>query len=957
MTLIQRRIATLFLASATILGGIYPTIPLEARQTGSPAAQSVPWLYKGSDVPVDANWNFGALNNGLRYAIRRNGVPPGQVSIRVAVDAGSLMEEDKELGFAHFLEHLTFRSSKYVPDGEAKRVWQRLGATFGSDSNAQTTPTQTVYRLDLPGASPEGLDESMKILAGMITQPTIVDASVNAERAVILAELREGYGPQVRVADATRALFFAGQRLATRSPIGTTQSLKAADAAGLKAFHDRWYRPENVVISISGDADPKAMESYVRKYFGGWKGKGKAKAAPDFGKPDSSMATSEALVEPGLPTMISLAWLRPWVRKDDTILYNQERMTDMLALQIINRRLEARARAGGSFLQANVSQDDVSRSADGTFINIIPLGEDWPAAVADVRAVIEDAKATAPSQGEIDREYAEFQALLAMSVENQDTEASSKQADDIVAAVDIRETVAAPETALKIFQGMKPTLTPEKLLEATRRVFQGVTTRAMLTTPVEQQGAEGKLAAALAAPVDPAKNVRLTGAAVTSDALPKLGPPGAVVSRETLDDLGIDIVTFANGVKLSLFANGAEKEKIRVNVRFGHGYQAFSPTQPVPSWAAGYALMASGVGDLGQEELDRFTTGRRIGMQFEIDDDAFEMSAVTRSADVDDQLHLLAAKLAFPRWDKAPVDRMKAGMIAAYDAMSSSPGNVLARDLDGLLRNGDVRWRTPDRKEIMALTPEAFRATWEPLLKSGPIEVQIYGDINAERAISLVAKSFGALPARSNAPVDPANLKTAFPAHVEKPVLLRHSGAKDQAAAVMAWPTSGGMTDSRESRQLEILAQIFNDRLFEGLRSQDGAAYSPSVSNNWPFSFDNGGYIAVTSQLSPDRTSYFFALIRKVAADLAANPVSADELQRTVAPMRQLLQRASSGNAFWMSQMEGASFDKRRIAIMRDMPRDLLQVTPAEIQALAKKYLAPEKSWSAVVLPVGVEGE
>src|SRR3546814_16571393 len=76
--------------------------------------------------------------------------------------------------------------------------------------------------------------------------------------------------------------------------------------------------------------------------------------------------------------------------------------------------------------------------------------------------------------------------------------------------------------------------------------------------------------------------------------------------------------------------------------------------------------------------------------------------------------------------------------------------------------------------------------------------------------------------------------------------------------------------------------QIFNDRLFEGLRSQDGAAYSPSVENNWPFSFDNGGYISVTSQLKPDKISYFFAVINRIATDLATKPVSADELQRTL---------------------------------------------------------------------------
>src|SRR3546814_17411832 len=98
--------------------------------------------------------------------------------------------------------------------------------------------------------------------------------------------------------------------------------------------------------------------------------------------------------------------------------------------------------------------------------------------------------------------------------------------------------------------------------------------------------------------------------------------------------------------------------------------------------------MASGVGELGQDELDRLTTGRRIGMQFNIDDDAFEMNAVTRAADLEDQLHLLAAKLAFPRWDRAPVDRMKAGVLAAYDSLSSSPEGVMARDMGQLLRGG-----------------------------------------------------------------------------------------------------------------------------------------------------------------------------------------------------------------------------------------------------------------------------
>src|ERR1051325_1068102 len=129
-------------------------LPLLGLAVAAPAQQHAPvpvtptepgWLYKGSDITPDPDWHFGTLPNGVRYAVRKNGVPPGQVAIRVRIDAGSLMERDEERGYAHLIEHLSFRGSEHVPDGEAKRIWQRMGATFGADTNASTSFTQTVY--------------------------------------------------------------------------------------------------------------------------------------------------------------------------------------------------------------------------------------------------------------------------------------------------------------------------------------------------------------------------------------------------------------------------------------------------------------------------------------------------------------------------------------------------------------------------------------------------------------------------------------------------------------------------------------------------------------------------------------------------------------------------------------------------------------------------------------------
>ncbi|MEP2103002.1 MAG: insulinase family protein [Parasphingorhabdus sp.] len=928
-------------------------IAAQAPESTTEVSAEQPWLYKGSDVPIDKSWTFGVLDNGLRYAVKNNGVPPGQVSIRVRIDVGSLMEQDHEQGFAHFMEHLSFRGSTYVPDGEAKRVWQRLGATFGSDSNAETTPTQTVYKLDLPNANPTSLDESIKIISGMVSAPGLNTIAVNAERPVVMAELQERQGPQTKVQDATRKLFFAGQRLASRAPIGTPEALAAATPQMLQLFHQRWYRPENTVIVIAGDGEPAEFEALIKKHFSSWKGAGEAGVAPDFGDPDDSGDSSRLVIEPTLPRYISMAVVRPWEQVDDTIAYNQQLLIDLLALQMINRRLEARARAGGSYLQANVNQEDVSRSVDGTFVNIVPLSDDWAAALKDVRGVIADATTQAPSEQDIAREIAEFDAALAIGAEGYATEAARKQADDIVNAVDIRETVATPQTALDVFRAMRNLYTPQRLLESTQKLFEGTATRALLTSPTVVDEGKTKLAAALNEKVSAASNARVKQANLNFDDLPRIGRAGKVNSSEKISRFEIEKLILSNGVRVLLFPNKAERNKIMVNARFGRGYSGLDSSEENLAWSGGMALMASGIGKLGQEEMDAITTGRRIGLGFEIDDDAYEIKADTRAADLEDQLHLIAAKLQHPRWDKAPVIRGRAASLIGYDSFAASPQAVLQRDLEWLVRGKDPRWKTPDKDDFNALTPKNFKKFWKPILASGPIELMLFGDFDRDKAVKSILKTFGALRKRKLDDMPDDITSPMFPKHKAAPEILVHKGDEERAAALIAWPTGGGLENIRESRRLEVLVSIFNDRMFEILRSQEGASYSPQVINSWPVAFQTGGYISASSQLTPGNIDRFYGVAELIAKDLREKPVSSDELKRIVEPLRQLIARASSGNSFWMSQLEGASYNPKKFTVLRTLLSDYTVITPEEVQQLAQKYLKDSTEWKLLVLPEG----
>jgi zinc protease len=916
-----------------------------------------PWLYKGSDVPVDKEWLFGTLPNGLRYAIRRNGAPPGQVSVRVRVDVGSLMETDAERGYAHFIEHLSFRGSTFVRDGEAKRTWQRLGATFGSDSNAATTATGTVYKLDLPAATRSGLRESLNILAGMMSGPIIDKATVDSERQIVMDEARERFGPAVRVDDVTRGLFFAGQPLADRSPIGTTESLTNATADALRAFHDRWYRPDSTVVVIAGDGDPRVFEQMVKSAFAGWKAKGAKPKLPDFGRPVAGGRVSAVVVEPSLPSMVTIATLRPWLKHEDTIAYNQRLMRDIVATRLINRRLETRARLGGSFLQAQVDRDDVSRSGDATFVGVVPLGDDWQHAVHDVRAVIAEAMIRPASQAEIDREVGEIDAAMASAAAQAASARGSKLADDLVDAVDIRETVTSPKAALDIFRAMKSSFTPETILESTRRQFTGVETRAVLLTPKADPEAEARLAALLAEDVSKDAKATAEQAPIGFDRLPRLGAPGSVVRRDPVDARGVNFLELSNGVRLVLFPSVAEIGKVMVVARFGNGLLGLPTDRPTLAWSGNAGMVASGIGDLGQEELDRLTSGRQVNMGFSTDEDAFELRGVTTAADLKDQLTLLAAKLQAPGWDPNPIVRARAAILAGYDSANASPLSVIGRDLPAILRGGDPRWQPPSRAAIEALTPQAFRAFWEPLLKTGPIEVLVFGDFQLPDAIIAATETFGALSPRARTPIDPAARHPSFPAHNAAPLVAHHTGPADQAGAVIAWPTAGGLKDIYESRKLDVLATIFSDRLFERFRQAEGGSYSPSVSSVWPRDLDSGGYIVAGTGLRPDRVDAFFKLANEIAADLAARPVDADELSRAVGPLLQYFVRASNSNAFGIDRYSGTSFDRSRAASIDTVPVDLRRMTPADIQATARKWLLPDKSWSMVVLPEKAAGD
>lgn len=158
----------------------------------------------------------------------------------------------------------------------------------------------------------------------------------------------------------------------------------------------------------------------------------------------------------------------------------------------------------------------------------------------------------------------------------------------------------------------------------------------------------------------------------------------------------------------------------------------------------------------------------------------------------------------------------------------------------------------------------------------------------------------------------------------------------------------------RTSRQLAILSEVISNRLLDAMREKFGASYSPSVRMDWPTDVESGGSILAFAQMQPKDVPVFFAEADRIALDLTKTPPTAEELQRAAEPLRSYYERLSSGNYFFLSELEGSTADRRRMQALRGFFQDFQAPAPERMLELAQLYLS-DKAWRMAVLPEGQE--
>jgi len=934
-------------------GALVASAQNQTIQANKPAVEvASQWARDRGDLPHDGDYILGTLPNGMRYLVLRNWTPPRQVAIRMMIDAGSMQERAGEEGVAHFLEHLAFRGTEKYPDGELNRVFEGLGLQMGDDVNASTGPDRTTFQFDLARNDPESIAMGLSVTREIVSAMRIAPEMVNAERGVVLAEERARAGPALEASMAMLKLQL-GDHPYGRAPIGLRKVIETVTPETIRGFYDAYYRPERAVLVIVGDVNVQTLIPQITSQFGDWKGRGKPGTDP---KPVTVKPPSPdvaMLVTAGAPdTAITLRWFEPYKDREPTKAELRKNLVEQIGAGIVARRMqglnEAAGRPAGLIGSASPAQIPGVWSGEmATSARVTDVAKTIDVMVRAHRQALE----YGVTQEELDRQMQLRLDATKREAERGRTGTSVSQIETAVEMIDADIPFISLQQQYQLLLEQAPTISLAEVNAALKARFTDtpmLTYRGAAPPPGGEKALRAAFTAALAAPV----------AAYKPDAVKPwpytdFGKAGVVASRETVQDLNVTKVVYENGVKLTIKPLPTNKDLISVRVRMGWG-RLQMPLNVIDASDMGLSLWSSGgLKKLTVTEQSRTLAGKRAAAVARTLDDAYaldNLNVATRE-DFPLQMQLMTAMIT----DSAYRADDWASWMAAADASDASlkltPSGVLERELDQLLHSGDLRWTINTKAQRDTWRPEDSIKYIKPIVDNSPIEVIVVGDVGVETVIQEVGKTLGALPARKPIPEPKGIRDVKFP----KPgtVVMPHKGRPDQGYALIGWPTyAGAFKNIREERIGMVLAQMLRDNATRLFRSEGGATYSPMETVDFSSFLPDYGFIGVAIEVAPNMIDEVQSKIQGIATDLATKPVPESEIQRITAPKIEQYRRAfTSSVGYWMELLSNAHENGLGLQYIRSEGSDYAGITPAEIQAAAKKWLKPETAWKLKVVP------
>jgi zinc protease len=881
-----------------------PTVALAAETATAVPAAPVPIVPAG-EIDVDPSILRGSLDNGLVYFVRENQRPKSRAQLRLVVKAGSVDEDEDQLGFAHFLEHMLFNGTENYPGNEIVEYLESIGARFGADLNAYTSFDETVYMLEIPTDGDGLLEKGISVLHEFASRATIETEEVERERGVVLDEWRRRLGAGSRVRDQQLPIVLKGSRYAERLPIGDPEILRSGDPEAIRRFYRDWYRPERMAVIAVGDFDAAEVVERIRSEFGSIPPSTALRERGQYdvpAQPDTLWALAEDEELRG--TSVGFSTKREARPEAATWEAYREGVVEQLAIGMFNDRLFEISRSPQPpFLGAGMGVSPFGSLSELVSVSArVAAGGEGPGLEA---VLLETRRAREHGflASELERARADLLAGIEAAAAERGKTPSRRYVSEYTRHFLRGEPIPGIEAELEFARAAVPGIGVEECAEAFRALTGGgglVIEASRPSAPDLPGEAElgSVLAAAAAAPLEPWVDTT-AGAVLVADP----APAGRIVERNRLEEIGVTELVLSNGLHVYVKPTEFQDDTIVFHGAALGGTSRADDAELLSAEMASGIVAESGWGGHSPVDLERLLAGKVASARPYFQERWHGVSGSSTVQDFPTALDLAVLVMTAPNEDAAAFARWRERLSASLANRASDPSSKYFDRLTEINTSAHPRTRplTPERLgEIDPATSLAFYR--ECFRNASDFAFFVVGNVDPVAIEPEIERTLGSLPNAGGEASVWVDRRVLFPEESVRETV--RAGREPKAATSITLASYGG-TDPDEWHRLRTACSILERRLRESLREDLGGTYGVGASYRWSLVGPARGTISIRFGSSPEEAEALAEQALAVLAQLQESGPTAEELGKERELQTREVETSWEQNGFWLGNLYG----------------------------------------------------
>lgn len=902
-------------------------------------------------VPFDEQARMGTLENGMRYYIRKNAKPENYAEVRLAVNTGSITEDEDQQGLAHFVEHMCFNGTQNFPKNELIDYLESIGTKFGAHLNAYTSFDETVYMLRVPTDSAEQFETGMQIMEDWAHNVTFEGEEIDKERGVVIEEWRLRLGARNRMMQKTFPITFYNSQYANRLPIGKEEILKTFEHETLRRYYKDWYRPDLMALVVVGDIDPDEVGDMIKEKFGRIEKVENPKERKEFQVPDHADTKVAVVTDPeATSSMVSIDFKHPPTRINNLKDYRSSMVSRLCNIMLDARLEELTNAANPPFSFAFTGYRGMVRNKDSySSTAYVPTGGHMKALQALV-AENERAARFGFTASELERAKRSYLAQLEEQVKEKDKTDSRRIVNRYVYHFLNNNPAVSAETQYAIAQEFLPEI---ELTETNKRFKSWIIdeNRVVILNGPEKEGVVMPTEADVLAVINSMDKLDLEPYEdeVVREPLFSARPEGGeIASQKTIDEIGVTEIQFQNGARVILKPTDFQAGQLSLSA-FSPGGHSNVPDEKYQSASmASQIIASSGVGPYDATQMEKFLSDKTVRLRPYISEleEGFRGSSSVKDQEV--FLQMLNLYFTAPRKDKTAFEAIMGRQKAFMENMLSNPSNYYNAERIKFMYDDHPRRQFPSMEAMKQVDlEEAYDIYLDRFSDISDFTFIMVGNMDMEAFVPLLASYIGSIPGKERAENWKDVGATLKPGVHQKKI---YKGREPKSTVNMIY--HGEMEWNVQNRyELNSMVQVLRIMLRESLREEKGGVYGVRVSASPQRIPSQQFTINISFGCAPENAEDLINTARQDIKKLQEEGASEKNLQKVKETQRKDIEVGKKQNRYWLDNLSFSYENELDPSKMGESSGRIDKLSAEDVRKAALKYMSGKNYMQFILYP------